>query len=140
MTSTLADPFSGIIGAIVSGSGPLHIGAIDLAYKSFESVGSMANVPALIADVKAKKCRLFGYGHRVYKTVDPRVKFLRHMIDDLQSEKQKTESGTGEKNSSDSLLEIALEIDRIARQDKYFTSRNLNANADLYGCFVFSAL
>lgn len=129
VTSTLADPISGCMASLLSASGPLHAGAIDLAYRSFQQIGSKENVAKLIADVKAKKQRLFGYGHRIYKTVDPRIYHLRKMMDDLAV-----------KTASNPLLSIAMEIDRIASQDTYFTSRNLKANADLYGCFVFSAL
>ncbi|KAI9646983.1 hypothetical protein NHQ30_004984 [Ciborinia camelliae] len=129
VTSTLADPISGGIASLLSGSGPLHGGAIDIAYKSFQQIGSKENVAKLIEDVKAKKQRLFGYGHRIYKTVDPRIYHLRRMMDDLD-----------ERMASNPLLSVALEIDRIASEDTYFTSRNLKANADLYGCFVFSAL
>ncbi|KAK1597324.1 citrate synthase [Colletotrichum navitas] len=126
--STLADPLSCCISGIVSGYGPLHGGAIDLAYKAFQDVKTLENVPALIVDVKAKKQRLFGYGHRVYKVVDPRAKFIRAMIDQYW-----------DKVESNPLLSVAMEIDRIASTDEYFTSRNLKANADLYGCFLYTA-
>lgn len=127
--STLTDPISSIVSGLVSAYGPLHGGAIDLAYKGFEEVGKPENVQNLISDVKAKKQRLFGYGHRIYKTVDPRTKFLRAMI----AEKKHLV----DKNP---LLRVALEIDRVANEDPYFTSRNLKANADLYGCFLYTAL
>ncbi|GJC79193.1 citrate synthase [Colletotrichum liriopes] len=126
--STLADPLSCCISGIVSGYGPLHGGAIDLAYKGFEDLKTPENVPALIADVKAKKQRLFGYGHRIYKTIDPRAKFIRAMIDQYRSVVE-----------SNPLLSVAMEIDRVANTDEYFTSRNLKANADLYGCFLYTA-
>ena len=129
VTSTLADPISGCIASVSSGSGPLHAGAIHLAYKSFTEIGSKENVPRLIADVKTKKLRLMGYGHRIYKTVDPRAKYLQRMMGELSH-----------KVDQNPLLSIAMEIDRIASNDSYFTSRNLKANADLYGCFVYSTL
>ncbi|KAK2011006.1 citrate synthase [Colletotrichum eremochloae] len=126
--STLADPLSCCISGIVSAYGPLHGGAIDLAYKAFEDLKTPENVPALIVDVKAKKQRLFGYGHRVYKVVDPRAKFIRAMIDQYR-----------DKVESNPLLSVAMEIDRVASTDQYFTSRSLKANADLYGCFLYTA-
>ena len=129
VASTLADPISCCIGMVASANGPLHGGAIDLAYKKFEELGSPSNVPALIKDVKAKKLRLFGYGHRIYKTVDPRAKYLRAMLEEFSEE-----------SKNNPLLAIAMEIDREASTDEYFTSRNLKANADLYGCFVYTAL
>lgn len=127
--STLTDPISCSITGIVSAYGPLHGGAIDLAYKGFESVGTPENVPLLIADVKARKQRLFGYGHRIYKKTDPRTYFIRSMIDEHM-----------DRVKSNPLLSVALEIDRVAGEDEYFTSRNLKANADLYGCFLYTAL
>ncbi|KAI1080949.1 citrate synthase [Whalleya microplaca] len=129
--STLTDPISSSIPCIVSAHGPLHGGAIDLVYKEFEQVGSVENVPRLIEEVKAKKQRLFGYGHRIYKTVDPRTLHIREMID---------EHLEGSKAASDPLLQVAIEIDRIASSDSYFVSRNLHANADLYGALLYSIL
>lgn len=129
VASTLADPISCCSAFIASGNGPLHAGAIDLAYKAFARLETPDNVPAMISDVKAQKYRLFGYGHRVYKTVDPRAKFIRAMLDEFADE-----------TNHNPLFAIAMEIDRIASQDYYFTSRNLKANADLYGCFVYTAL
>lgn len=127
--STLSDPLSCAVSGIVSAYGPLHGGAIDQAYKGFEKIGTPENVPILIADVKARRQRLFGYGHRIYKRTDPRAKLIRAMIDEHKS-----------KVKSNPLLKVALEVDRIANEDEYFTSRNLKANADLYGCFLYTAL
>jgi citrate synthase len=107
------------------------LGAIDLAYKGFEMVGSVHNVPYLIKAVKAKQQRLFGYGHRIYKTVDPRIKFIRQMIDTQVKEK---------KRDVPPALQIALAIDDLASNDEYFTSRKLSANADLYGALLYTAL
>lgn len=91
----------------------------------------MDKVPALIQAVKAKQHRLYGYGHRIYKTVDPRTRFIRQMID---------ESVTASRLREVPLLEVALEIDRIASTDEYFTSRDLSVNADLYGALLYTAL
>ena len=77
VASTLADPFSCSIASISAAYGPLHGGAIETAFKTIERVGDPANVPKLIEDVKAKKFRLFGYGHRIYKTTDPRSTYIR---------------------------------------------------------------
>ena len=129
VASTLADPISCCTAYVASGNGPLHAGAVDLAYGTLQRLGTPEAVPGLIADVKAKKYRLYGYGHRIYKTVDPRIKFIRSMLDELS-----------EGRNDNPLLAVALEIDRIASTDEYFTSRNLKANADLYGCFVYTAL
>ena len=127
--STLGDPMICSIAALSSGLGPLHVGAIDVAYESFERVGSIDKVPDLIARVRAKKQRLYGYGHRIYKTEDPRTKYIRAMMDKLSGEMK-----------DNPLLSIAIEIDKIASKDINFTSRNLKVNADLYGCFVYTSL
>ena len=80
VASTLADPFTCSIASIAAAYGPLHGGAIETAFKTIKDVGKPENVPQLIEDVKAKKFRLFGYGHRVYKTVDPRSVFIRQYV------------------------------------------------------------
>lgn len=114
------------------------IGAIDLAYKEYAHIGSPENVPALIAAVKAKKQRLFGYGHRMYTREDPRSKLILGMIHStLEAE---TETPRRQEKSSGPLLQIALEIDRVASSDSYFVSRGLRANADLYGSLLYTAL
>ncbi|KAG0646409.1 Citrate synthase [Hyphodiscus hymeniophilus] len=130
-SSTLTDPISASIAGIVSAYGPLHGGAIDLAYRGFQQIGTPENVPALIGAVKARKQRLFGYGHRIYKVVDPRTHYIREMI---------TEYATDDKLDELPFLKVALEIDRVASNDPYFTSRNLKANADLYGALLYSSL
>lgn len=127
--STLQDPLSCTVAAVASAYGPLHGGAVEMAYKEFERVGSVENVSKLIDDVKAKKYRLFGYGHRIYKVKDPRGRLVRQLIEEYKEDVEKNE-----------FLRVAMEIDRVAEEDPYFTSRNLKANADLYGCFLYTAL
>ncbi|KAI9758563.1 MAG: hypothetical protein M4579_002998 [Chaenotheca gracillima] len=127
--SSLADPVSCGIAGMASAYGPLHGGAIPTAYKSMSDLGGKENVPQLIESVKAKKQRLYGYGHRIYKTTDPRSKIIRDILDELCAE-----------GPTDPILETAFEIDRIASSDEYFTSRKLAANADLFGSFVYTAL
>ncbi|KAK4187743.1 putative citrate synthase [Podospora australis] len=127
--STLTDPTSAIMAGLVCGFGPLHGGAIDLAYKALGEIKDPKYVPGFIEVVKQKKMRLFGYGHRIYKTRDPRLALIEELI-----EKSK------DKVADNPLLKVALAIDRVANQDEYFVSRNLKANADLLGCFFYSAL
>lgn len=127
--STLADPTSCVMAGLICGYGPLHGGAIELAYEALEQIGSPRNVPIFIEMIKQKKARLFGYGHRIYKTRDPRLALIEELIDQHK-----------EAIASDPLLEVAFTIDQIANQDEYFVSRNLKANADLLGCFLYSAL
>ena len=127
--STMADPLSCCMAALASGSGPLHAGAIDMAYSQIRSVGTPDKVSELINRVKEGKQRLFGYGHRLYKVDDPRTSPIRAMISEIS------------KNAKENpLLAVALKIDRVASKDEYFTKRNLKVNADLYGCFVYTAL
>lgn len=128
--STLTDPVSCVISGIVSAYGPLHGGAIELAYDAFAQIRSPENVPAYIAAVKAKKSRLFGYGHRIYKVKDPRV----DLMSELLKEYQVTDTAT------DPLISVALAIDKIANTDPYFVDRKLKVNADLYGCFLITGM
>ncbi|OGM42234.1 citrate synthase [Aspergillus bombycis] len=127
--SALPDVISCMVSAISALYGPLHGGAIEVAYKNIESIGSLANVPAKIARVKAGKERLYGYGHRVYRVTDPRFVFIREILNELSEEVEK-----------DPLLKVAFEVDRVASEDEYFTSRNLRPNADLFAAFVYKAL
>ena len=127
--SSLPDILSCIISAISAMYGPLHGGAIEVAYKSIEEIGSVQNAQAKIDRVKSGKERLFGYGHRIYRVTDPRSVYIRQVISELKEE-----------ISNDPLLEVALEVDRIAAEDKYFTSRKLNPNADLFAAFAYKAM
>jgi citrate synthase len=128
-SSTLGDPISACVASVASGNGPLHGGAIDLTYQQFKSMGSREGARRYISDVREKKCRLMGVGHRVYKTVDPRIQHLRSLMDTLKPAL-----------SRNILLDIAMEVDRTVAVDPYFTTRNLNINADLYGSFIYAAL
>lgn len=106
-----------------------------MVQKEYARIGSPENVPAVIAAVKAKKQRLFGYGHRLYKTEDPRCPLILGMIHSTLEEDPRKKD-----DDSSLLLRIALEIDRIASADDYFVSRGLRANADLYGSLLCTAL
>ncbi|CAD6586818.1 MAG: hypothetical protein ASARMPREDX12_002522 [Alectoria sarmentosa] len=127
--STLTDPTSALVAGIVSGYGPLHGGAIDLAYEAFRQIGTPENVPRFIEGVKRNKARLFGYGHRVYKTRDPRLPLIEELM-------------TAHRDAVDSnpLLRVAMAIDKAAREDGYFVDRGVKANADLMGCFLYTAM
>lgn len=127
--SSLPDVISCMISGLSASYGPLHGGAIEVAYKNIEKVGSVENAQAKIDSVKAGKERLFGYGHRVYRVKDPRSVFIRQIVDELKDE-----------ISKDPLLKVAFEIDRLASEDEYFISRRLNLNADLYAAFAYKAM
>lgn len=127
--STLTDPVSAAIAGIVAANGPLHGGAIDLAYDAFKQVAVPENVPYFIDGVKKKKARLFGYGHRVYKTRDPRASLIEQLINQHR-----------EAVDANPLLRVAMAIDKAANEDPYFVERGLKANADLTGCFLYTAM
>ncbi|SLM35682.1 citrate synthase [Lasallia pustulata] len=125
-SSTLTDPISGLIAALSSGYGPLHFGATEVAYKNMRDVGRVENVPAMIERVKRGEAKLFGYGHRTYRTEDPRIKGTKKILQALKAQTP--------------VLDIATEIVRAAGEDEYFVKRGLHANADLYGVFIYIAL
>ncbi|KAI1811777.1 citrate synthase [Poronia punctata] len=127
--STLADPVSAVMGGIISGYGPLHGGAIDLAYEALAMIGKPEHVPAFIEGVKRGKGRLFGYGHRIYKTRDPRLSLIEELMETYKEELD-----------ANPLIRVSLAIDKYASKDPYFVERNLKANADLMGCFLYTAL
>lgn len=127
--STMTDPMACVLAAVASGAGPLHAGAIELCYQGLELLGTVENVPAYIEAVKTKQFRLFGYGHRVYKTKDPRATLLEELMEEHR-----------ETIDANPLLQVALEIDRQANSDPYFIERKLKLNADFYSCFLYIAL
>jgi citrate synthase len=129
VASTLTDPMSCVVAMMVAGSGPLHVGALELCYEGLEMLGTVDNVPEYIDAVKAKKFRLFGYGHRMYKTKDPRATLIEEL---MVEHKDAIEANP--------LLQVATEIDRLANTDPYFVERELKLNADFYGCFIYTAL
>ncbi|XHG02895.1 hypothetical protein AWENTII_006218 [Aspergillus wentii] len=130
--SALTDPISSLIACLQSAYGLLHGGAIDAAYTGMREIGGPENVPHLINKVVNKEARLSGYGHRIYKLQDPRAGYIKEMLDELTHDT--------DIRQMDPVLAIAMEIDRMAGQHEYFTKRNLQANADLYGSFVYTAL
>ncbi|ROW11150.1 hypothetical protein VMCG_01542 [Cytospora schulzeri] len=127
--STLTDPMSCILAAIASGAGPLHAGAIELCYHGLQMLETVENVPAYIEAVKNKQFRLFGYGHRVYKTKDPRATLIEELMEEHR-----------DIIDANPLLQVALEIDRQANTDPYFVERKLKLNADFFSCFLYIAL
>lgn len=98
-----------------------------MVYHMLARVGSTAQVPALIAEVKSGRGKLYGFGHRVYETVDPRAGFVKEILGGF--ERRKFE-----------IVEVAEEIERCASEDEWFRSRNIRMNVDLFGCFVYTAL
>jgi len=128
--SSHSDPFSATAAAAAALYGPLHGGANEAVLRMLNQIGSKDKVPEFIKGVKSGETgRLMGFGHRVYKNYDPRAKIIKGLAD-------KVFSVTG-KNP---LLEIALELEKIALQDDYFVSRNLYPNVDFYSGIIYQAM
>ena len=129
--SSHVDPYSALAGAAAALYGPLHGGANEAVLRMLHEIGSVAKVPEFIKKVKSGEgnSRLMGFGHRVYKSYDPRAKVVKRIADLVFTV-------TG-KNP---LLEIALELERIALQDDYFISRKLYPNVDFYSGLIYQAM
>jgi citrate synthase len=129
--SSHVDPYSALAGAAAALYGPLHGGANEAVLRMLNEIGSVSRVPEFIKKVKAGdgNTRLMGFGHRVYKSYDPRAKVIKKIADLVFTV-------TG-KNP---LLEIALELERIALQDEYFVSRKLYPNVDFYSGLIYQAM
>jgi citrate synthase len=127
--SSHVDPFSAVSAGIAALYGPLHGGANEAVLRMLDEIGDTASVPAFIEEVKAGKGRLMGFGHRVYKSYDPRAKLIKRVADDVFEQ-----TGLNPK------LEIALELERIALEDEYFVSRKLYPNVDFYSGLIYQAM
>jgi len=109
--------------------GPLHGGANEAVLKMLREIGSKDRVPEFIEGVKNGKARLMGFGHRVYKSYDPRARIIKKAADDVF-----------EVMGVNPLLEIALELEKVALEDEYFTKRRLYPNVDFYSGLIYEAL
>jgi citrate synthase len=127
--SSHADPYVSTAAAAAALYGPRHGCANEAVIRMLESIGSIENVPAFIEDVKAGKGRLQGFGHRVYKSYDPRATIIKKTADEVFAI-------TG-KNP---LLDIALKLEEVALSDDYFTSRKLYPNVDFYSGLIYQAM
>jgi citrate synthase len=129
--SSHVDPYSALAGAAAALYGPLHGGANEAVLRMLAEIGSVDKVPEFIKKVKSGEGnnRLMGFGHRVYKSYDPRAKVIKKIADLVFTV-------TGKNR----LLEIALELERIALQDEYFVSRKLYPNVDFYSGLIYQAM
>jgi citrate synthase len=127
--SSHPDPYSALAGAAAALYGPLHGGANEQVLRMLSEIGSKDRVPGYIKRVKAGEIRLMGFGHRVYKHYDPRAQIIKKVAVDVF-----TVTGTNP------LLEIALELERIALDDDYFVSRHLYPNVDFYSGIIYQAM
>ena len=127
--SSHADPYSCVAAGIAALYGPLHGGANEAVLKMLVRIGDMDNVPGFIEGVKSGKERLMGFGHRVYKSYDPRARLIKRAADDVF-----------EARGTSPLLRIALELEKRALEDEYFVSRKLYPNVDFYSGLIYQAL
>jgi citrate synthase len=127
--SSLADPYSAVAGAAAALYGPRHGGANQAVLEMLNQIGDQSNIPDFIKRVKAGEGRLMGFGHRVYKNYDPRAKIIKEVADEVF-----------EVTGHNPLLDIALELERIALEDEYFVSRKLYPNVDFYSGIIYQAM
>ena len=128
--SSHVDPYSALAAAAAALYGPLHGGANEEVIRMLTEIGSVSNVPAFIQKVKAGEgVRLMGFGHRVYKNYDPRAKIIKKVAYEVF-----------EVTGKNPLLDIALELERIALEDEYFVKRKLYPNVDFYSGLIYQAM
>ncbi|KAI9222740.1 citrate synthase-like protein [Blastocladiella britannica] len=129
IASTGIDPYVCVAGAAAALYGPMHGGANEAALRMLEEIGSVENIPAFIEQVKQKKRKLMGFGHRIYKSYDPRAKILRTIafqVFDVMGRNP--------------LIDLAIELERVALTDEYFIKRNLYPNVDFYSGIIYKSM
>ncbi len=127
--SSRADPYCSLAGAMSALYGPLHGGANEAVLRMLNRIGSVDNIPAFMEGVKKKEERLMGFGHRVYKAYDPRASIIKRTADEVF-----------EVTGRNPLLDIALELEKIALSEDYFVERNLYPNVDFYSGIIYQAM
>ena len=127
--SAEADPYSALAGSMAALYGPLHGGANEAVLRMLNHIGDVKNIPAFIEGVKKREQLLMGFGHRVYKSYDPRAAIIKRTAEEVF-----------EVTGRNPLLDIALELERIALEDDFFVSRNLYPNVDFYSGLIYQAL
>ena len=129
VASSQVDAYSAVASAVAALYGPLHGGANEAVIRMLLEIGSTARVPEYIKKFKAGEGRLMGFGHRVYKNYDPRAKIIKKVAYEVF-----------EVTGKNPLIDIALELERIALQDDYFVSRKLYPNVDFYSGIIYQAM
>ncbi len=127
--SSHVDPFSAVSAGIAALYGPLHGGANEAVLRMLDDIGDKNEIPEFIKKVKGGSDRLMGFGHRVYKSYDPRAKLVKKVAYDVFEQ-----TGLNPK------LEMALELERIALEDEYFIKRKLYPNVDFYSGLIYQAM
>lgn len=129
MASSQSDVYTSVAGAVTALYGPRHGGANEAVLRMLEEIGDIKNIPKYIAEVKSKKRVLMGFGHRIYKNYDPRATIVKKIADEVFSIVGK-----------EPLVDIAVELERIALTDEYFISKKLYPNVDFYSGVIYKAL
>lgn len=127
--SSMVDPYSAVAAATAALYGPLHGGANEEVLRSLMEIGHVKNVPMFVERVKRREFRLMGFGHRVYKNYDPRATLVKE-----------TAYEVFKVTGANPLLDIALELERIALEDPYFVERKLYPNVDFYSGIIYQAM
>jgi citrate synthase len=128
--SSEVEPYAAVAAAAAALYGPLHGGANEAVLRMLNEIGSVDHVPEFIKRVKSGEgTRLMGFGHRVYKNYDPRAKIIKQVADEVF-----------EVTGRNPLLDIALELERIALEDEYFVKRKLYPNVDFYSGLIYQAM
>jgi citrate synthase len=127
--SSGVDPFSAVSAGVAALYGPLHGGANEAVLQMLDEIGTKDRVPAFIEKCKRGEGRLMGFGHRVYKSYDPRAKLIKKVAYDVF-----------EQTGMNPKLEIAIELEQIALKDEYFISRKLYPNVDFYSGLIYQAM
>jgi len=127
--STRVDPYSAVAAASAALFGPLHGGANEAVLRMLEQIGSVDAIPEYVERVKKGEMRLMGFGHRVYTSYDPRASIIKKVAHDVF-----------EVTGSNRLIDIALELERIALDDEYFVSHKLYPNVDFYSGIILQAM
>ena len=127
--SSQVDPYSAVAAGVAALYGPLHGGANEAVLRMLKRIETKENIPDFMQGVKDGKEKLMGFGHRVYKNYDPRAKIIKTAADDVF-----------EVTGVNPLLEIALELEKIALEDEYFVKRKLYPNVDFYSGLIYEAL
>jgi len=129
LASSGVDVYSCLAGSIAALYGPRHGGANEAVVRMLQEIGSVENIPAFVEGVKKRTRRLMGFGHRVYKNYDPRARIVRKVAEEVFSILGK-----------EPLIEVAVELERVALSDKYFIDRKLYPNVDFYSGLIYKAM
>ena len=127
--SSQADPYVSLAGAAAALYGPLHGGANEQVLRMLREIGTSNRVPEYVQRAKSGEFRLMGFGHRVYKNYDPRARILKDMAEQVLEVTGRTP-----------LLDVAVELERIALEDEYFVTRKLYPNVDFYSGIIYQAM